>query len=272
MKLTHFITALKGACIGGTMLVPGVSGGSMAILLGIYDQLVTSVSSFFKHKRKSALFLGVFGLGALVGMVLFATPLRHLIDSFPKPMMYFFMGAVAGSLPMIWHKTGINRPGVKDALYFLLGLSIMVLLSLLPKVSVDPQTGSRFVYLFLVLSGFLAAIALVLPGISVSYMLLLMGMYDETMQAFETFYFPHLLPLGAGLLLGIAATTRLLEKAMTLFPKQTYLIILGFILGSVVEIFPGLPSGIEILLCAILLCAGFFIIYYLSAREGSAGE
>ena len=271
MKQNHLFTALKGLFIGGTMLVPGVSGGSMAIILGIYDQLVSSVSSFLKHKRKSAIFLGIFCLGALLGMVLFARPLLHLIENYPKPMMFFFMGAVAGSAPMIYRKGGKQRIQWQDVLFFLLGIALIVLLSFLPETSVDSGTGDRFVYLFLVLSGFLAAIALVLPGISVSYMLLLMGMYDETMRAFETFYLPYLLPLGIGLILGIIATTRLLEKAMTRFPRQTYRIILGFILGSIVQIFPGIPTGIDILLCAVLLAAGFLVIFYLSKKEDAAG-
>lgn len=270
MKQFHLFTALKGLCIGGTMLVPGVSGGSMAIILGIYDQLVSSVSSFFKHKRKSAVFLGIFCLGALIGMILFARPLLHLIENYPKPMMFFFMGAVAGSAPMIYRKGGSHSACWQDGMFFLLGLALIVLLSLFPKTSFEMTANDQYVYFLLVLSGFLAAIALVLPGISVSYMLLLLGMYDTTMRAFETFYLPYLLPLGIGLILGIFATTKLLECAMTQYPRQTYRIILGFILGSVVEIFPGLPSGIEILLCAILLTAGFVIIYYLSSKEESA--
>ena len=91
MKADLFLCGLKGLCVGGTMLVPGVSGGSMAIILGVYDRLVTSVSSFMKHKRKSAIFLGIFALGALIGMFLFAKPLLSIIEKFTLPAMYFFI-------------------------------------------------------------------------------------------------------------------------------------------------------------------------------------
>ena len=90
MKADLFLCGLKGLCVGGTMLVPGVSGGSMAIILGVYDRLVTSVSSFMKHQRKSAIFLGIFALGALIGMFLFAKPLLSIIEKFTLPAMYFF--------------------------------------------------------------------------------------------------------------------------------------------------------------------------------------
>lgn len=97
--MKHLIIALKGLFVGGTMLVPGVSGGSMAMILGIYHELIASISSFLKHKKESLLFLGVFVIGALVGMALFARPLEALIERFPMPTLYFFIGAVVGGVP-----------------------------------------------------------------------------------------------------------------------------------------------------------------------------
>ena len=98
--MKHLIIALKGLFVGGTMLVPGVSGGSMAMILGIYHELIASISSFLKHKKESLLFLGVFVVGALVGMALFARPLEALIERFPMPTLYFFIGAVVGGVPL----------------------------------------------------------------------------------------------------------------------------------------------------------------------------
>ena len=79
MKLDKIYTALSGLIVGGTMLVPGVSGGSMAMILGVYNKLVTSVSSFFKHVKASIIFLALFSVGAGVGMILFANPIGMLI-------------------------------------------------------------------------------------------------------------------------------------------------------------------------------------------------
>lgn len=87
-------TVIKGICVGGTMLVPGCSGGSMAMILGIYDRLVSSVSSFMKHKKESLCFLALFCVGGGMGMVLFAKPLLSLMERFEMPMLYFFIGAV----------------------------------------------------------------------------------------------------------------------------------------------------------------------------------
>ena len=89
---SHALLAVKGMVIGATMLVPGVSGGSMAMILGIYDRLVSSVSSFFKDVKGNFLFLALFCLGGGAGILVFARPLLYLIERFPMPMMYFFLG------------------------------------------------------------------------------------------------------------------------------------------------------------------------------------
>ena len=100
-----------------------------------------------------------------------------------------------------------------------------------------------------------------------------MGLYSETMRAISTLYFPFLIPLALGLVLGILLTTKLLETAMKKHPQPTYLIILGFILGSIVTIFPGVPTSWDILYCILTLAAGYAAIRLLSrAEEKSAGK
>ena len=98
----YISTLWKGAVIGGTMLVPGVSGGSIAMILGIYQELISAVSSFRKQKKSNFLFLTVFCISAVFGMLVIATPISNLIDIFPKPTMYFFIGAVTGGIHPPW--------------------------------------------------------------------------------------------------------------------------------------------------------------------------
>ncbi|MFR8003887.1 MAG: DUF368 domain-containing protein [Hydrogeniiclostridium sp.] len=267
-------TLLKGFIIGGTMLVPGVSGGSMAMIIGIYDRLISSVSSFMKHKKESFVFLLLFCVGAVAGMLLLARPLLRLIELYPLPAMYFFIGAVAGGIPLIFRQSGMRTFSIKIPLYIVLGAGAVVLLSFLPSAAATAQMEPGPVsFLLLALSGFIAAVALILPGISVSYLLLLMGLYNETMRAISTLYFPFLIPLALGLVLGILLTTKLLDTAMKKHPQPTYLIILGFILGSIVTIFPGVPTSWDTLYCILTLAAGYAAIRLLSrAEEKSAGK
>lgn len=264
MNINKLYTAISGLIVGGTMLVPGVSGGSMAMILGVYDKLVSSVSSFFKHKKASILFLGLFALGASIGMVLFANPLGKLLELFPKPMSYFFIGAVAGGIPLIYKESQVTKFKTKHVLYILLGIAIVVLLDFLPEgLFGDTHTGFMR-YFMLFTAGFIAAIALILPGISVSYMFLVLGMYDNIMRAISKLDILYLLPLALGLGVGIILTTRILENMMKKFPHATYMIILGFLLGSLSETFPGVPVGFEWLICIVTLAAGFAVIFALS--------
>lgn len=259
-------TVLKGMCVGGTMLVPGVSGGSMAMILGVYDRLVTSVSSFFKHKKESLIFLGLFSVGGALGMILFANPLLYLIEKYPMPMLYFFIGAVAGGIPLMYEKSQVEGITLKAVFYLVLGVAIVILMTIFPQSGIQQTEGMKGALILLV-AGILAAVALVLPGISVSFMLLVMGIYETVVEAIGSLRLSILIPLGVGVLLGIILTTKFLEMAMNRYPQPTYLMILGFIVGSVGEIFPGIPTGIEWITCSLMLVAGFGIIRLISQSD-----
>ena len=200
--MKHLIIALKGLFVGGTMLVPGVSGGSMAMILGIYHELIASISSFLKHKKESLLFLGVFVAGALVGMALFARPLEALIERFPMPTLYFFIGAVVGGVPLMVKESGITSFSLKradswkDIGFALVGLVIVAAFEFIPAESwgAGALTGNAPFYLLLI-AGLVASVALVLPGISVSYILLVMGLYEELTRSLTDFNFAFLAPL-----------------------------------------------------------------------------
>ena len=249
-------------------MVPGASGGTMAIILGIYDKLVHAVSSFLKNIKENFLFLLIFAAGGALGAFLFANPLLKLIERYPMPTLYFFMGAVLGGVPLLIKQSQVKKFTWKIPVYILIGAAVVVLFALIPTGTFQFNADRGIdTYLYLGLAGFVAAVALVLPGISVSYLLLMMGLYDTTMQAISQLQFSFLIPLGIGLILGVLLTTKVLEKAMTRYPQATYLIILGFVFGSIAEIFPGIPQWPEILLCIVTLAAGFFIIQLLAWKE-----
>ena len=121
--------------------------------------------------------------------------------------------------------------------------------------------------LYLAAAGVVSAAALVLPGISVSYLLLMLNLYDSTMAAISGLDIGFLLPLLIGLCIGIVLTTKLLDRLMSSHPRATYLIILGFMLASVLEVFPGIPPASQWLVCVVTLLSGFFVIYLIARRE-----
>lgn len=268
MQKSMINTVLKGMCVGSTMLVPGVSGGSMAMILGIYDRLVTAVSSFRKNVKDSLIFLGLFSLGGVAGMALFANPILYLIEEYTMPMLYFFIGAVAGGIPLMYKKSKVEGFSLKALVYTIVGMVSVLLMTIFPQGKIQQVQGAPGVGI-LIAAGFLAAIALVLPGISVSFMLLVMGIYETVVEAIGSLRMVILIPFGIGILLGIILTTKFLEMAMNRYPQPTYLMIMGFILGSVAEIFPGIPVGIEWITCTLMLIAGYGIIWLISQCDTS---
>ncbi len=270
-KNNNIRVMIKGLFIGGTMLVPGVSGGTMAMILGIYDNLISSVSSFMKNKTENFRFLLLFAAGGILGMFLFSRPILYLIENFTMPTLFFFMGAVIGGVPFIFRKSQLKKASWKGLIYIAAGIIIVLGISFIPAGGHHTDISAGVGIIYLVFAGFIAAVALILPGISVSYMLLIMGLYDRTMMAISQAQIPFLIPLAAGLILGIILTARVLENAMNRFPQPTYLIILGFVLGSLAEVFPGIPSGIDIAVCAITFAAGAAAILILSKVENDQG-
>lgn len=266
----RIMLGIKGFIVGATMLIPGVSGGSMAIILGIYDELISSVSSFFKDKKKSLIFLGIFLAGSVAGILIFSKPVSMLLESFPKQVMYFFIGAVAGSVPMIFRKAKVTRFTWKQPLYIAAGVACVAGVSLLP-VGLVGGGHSPFVDILLTFAaGIIAAIALILPGISISHMLLMLGIYDRlllVMAERDVSGALSLLPLVIGLLAGVILFTRLMENIIEKHTEATYITILGFLIGSLIDVFPGLPYGGEIPVCILLFAVGFSAIYFLSRKD-----
>ncbi|MBE7026096.1 MAG: DUF368 domain-containing protein [Ruminococcaceae bacterium] len=254
------INFLKSVIIGASALIPGISGGTMAIALGIYDALLRSLSRFCENKRKNVLFLLVFVLGAAVGIVAFSGWVLWLFNTFALPMIYFFIGCVFGSVPMLFRRGGIKKIKIVDALWVLLGYLCVTGVSGLPVGLCVVDGSYLFKFIMLFAAGIVIAVAFILPGISTSYILLLLGIYDITLNAVYSFNVAFLLPLVIGALAGTFVCARILENALHRYKGQSYMLIIGFVIGSVFEIVPSLPVGAEIFVCALTFGLGFLLI------------
>ncbi len=247
------IIMLKGFIIGSSMSVPGVSGGTMAILLGIYDKLIGAISNFLKDFKHNLIFLIKFCIGAGVGICSLAFVIQWLLEKFPLPVSFFFLGAVIGGIPALFKKTKASPIRVSSVVYFLLGLIIVVSIGFIPTGNLSISSGSGLAhYVMLLVTGIIIALALVLPGISTSHMLLVLGMYDSLLTAITSFDVVYIVILGVMTVIGIFLITKPLEWTMNQFPHQTYCMIIGFVLGSTFEIFrdkiiPSIPQGANVI-------------------------
>lgn len=278
MKDTLFTSAC-GAWIGGTMTVPGVSGGSMAMILGIYDRLIAAVNGILKKDKfkESLLFLAKFIVGAAIGLFLFAKLITLALTHFSVPTRYFFLGAVAGAAPMIFREAKIRKVSAPVFIYPIVGIVCALLISLIPE-GIFEISGTGFLaviggILVQLLGGIVIAVALVLPGISVSQMLLVLGVYEKLTAAVDALDIVTLIsfaPLVIGTVGGILLTTGLIERSMKKHPTATYLIVFGFILGSLPELFPAqMPVGAEWIFAPLLAVLGFFAVLFISKKEAA---
>ncbi len=313
---------LKGLWIGGTMTVPGVSGGTMAILVGIYDRLIGAVSGLVPERcsategqeqeerkkevraveeekanadavsaagngkrticwavyRKTALasilFLTVFLLGAGLGMLLFAKMISGLLEQpvAGSYVRFFFLGAVAGGIPLILASARVKKFSLWLLVLPVIGAALVYGLNFLPEEMFSLETtGGVGAFLLKPAGGILLAIALVLPGVSASQMLYTLGIYEELLSCISDFRLLPLIPLGIGTALGTVLVTKTLDMLMKQCPKQTFLIIFGFILGSLPELFPQNVAE-NYLLCGVCVAVGFLLAYGIGRKERRKSE
>lgn len=267
--LKSLLVMFKGFFIGGTMMVPGVSGGSMAMVLSIYDQLISSIANFKKSPLKNIVFLVKFCIGAFVGIALFSKfIITPLLEAFPIPVSFFFLGAILGATPIIYKAAGVKKFSLNLIIYPIIGVIVVLLVGIIPEGVFVPNDKFNIGDMLLqFVGGVLIAVGFILPGVSVSQLFLMFGLYETVITAINTFDFLPLIPLGVGGVIGSLLFAKFMDKAMSKYPEATYLVIFGFLLGSIPDIFPGVPSGFQIPVSILTFAAGFCFIYFLQLFE-----
>ncbi len=257
-------TLFSGFVVGSSMTIPGLSGGTMAIILGIYDRLISAIGTITTKKgfKKNIGFLITFLIGSLLGIYLLSNIVSEAIKVYEKPMLYLFVGIIAGTVPTLIKETGAKSIRIIDIVFMLLGFGVCLGISFIPSGLIKFDAGFSIMnLLIIVIAGFVIAIALVLPGISCSQMLLLLGILDMTYDAVRNINLGFLIPLAVSVGVGILLTTNILDKFMTTSPRGTYFLISGFVIGSILDIFKDMPKRTEVnSWCIFALISGVIII------------
>lgn len=257
--MEHFLLDfLKAIWIGGTLTVPGVSGGTMAMVLGVYGRLISAVNEVQKgiNLRKNIIFLGVFCLGGLLGAVVVSQVVSYLLEYYSVRTVLFFTGLIAGGVPVLFKEIRGGKRNWKDFLFFAIGFIGVFLISLIPNGTFSVKAGGNLFVQFI--CGTIAAVALVLPGISVSHMLYVFGIYESLTDAVSKFDLIVLVPFGVGVTVGIVLTARAVSYLLVSFKRATYSMILGFVGGSVVELLCSVGIRSVDPIAVLLLIAGYF--------------
>ncbi len=281
MKVKEFFKNFGiGAAIGVSVITPGVSGGTIAVLFNVYDKIIDAVSNLRRKFKSSILFLLPILLGAVCGLAALYFPLSYALDHAPLPTVLLFTGLMIGSFPKIFkdaYKNGIKK---LDSIAIIIPLVIVIGICFIPGLGAVNLTASMPVYgyFLLVLVGALASCALVIPGISGSMVLLIIGYYNpiiDTIHALSGSFGHSILVLAlfaVGVLVGFFSIAKLMKFLLTRFPRATYWAIIGFIVGSIPAPFltfganfPEAPpiDSIQIATGAILCISGIIAAYAL---------
>lgn len=282
--LETLITFVKGLLFGISNLIPGLSGGTMAVITGVYEKLIGSINSIFKTFKKSMLFLIPYALGIAVSILLGSKGVDYCLKHFSIPTLCLFIGLVLGGMPTLCDpiKHDIKFSNI---LFCLLAFFIVLLLMILPT---EASTSTNLVtkdYIMLFICGFIGSMAMVVPGVSGIMVFMLFGyeklLYDTLANLtnlsllLDNLYV--LLPIFLGIVIGVLLAAKIFETLLKKYPKQCYFMIIGFVLASLVcmvynsfdrtengYVFKYTLDYIQIIIGVCLAILGAVLTYFLS--------
>ncbi|WP_049426857.1 DUF368 domain-containing protein, partial [Staphylococcus capitis] len=266
---------LKGFGMGTSDLIPGVSGGTIALLLGIYDDFISSVSGLFsKRFWPSFKFLLPILLGMGLAIALLSNLFNYLLSYHEIPTMFFFTGLIIGIIPYLLKTSNFKQTfKTKHYLMILIGIIILVIITLLnngDKHSGETLTLSFGLIIKYFIAGMFASSAMLLPGISGSFMLLVFGAYGTVMFSISELVklnftaLPILIIVGLGILTGFMLSSRMIQYFLHHHTTMTFALIIGFIIGSIYAVFPGFPeNGLVWIISFLTIIIGFIVSFTL---------
>ena len=281
-----------GIILGVANVIPGVSGGTMAVVFGIYNRLIDLISLNVKKIFSQWKFILPLGAGLVTGVLLFSKIITFLFNKFPIQTNWFFIGIILGSIPMIFthwlnakkqpplpepteptdqteQATKSKKIPISSIICCAISIAIMILMVIFKSEKPETQITPGFslynaIVMFVGLA--IAAIAMIIPGISGSFIMLALGIYSTVIGAIDSFNIYLLIPGALGAIVGLLCGAKLVRILMSKIPSQTYGIIFGLILGSVFVIFPTAGYSPLIVLTSIVCAAAGFLVSFLFSK------
>lgn len=245
-KLILFI---KGIVLGVAFVIPGVSGGTLAVLMGIYEELIEAASNFYKSIadfKKYIMYLLPIGLGVVFSVAVFAKVIKFGLDKAPIITILIFLGMIIGGIPALVRNVKGTKINLKDMTLMLVGLIIVISMLIFHKsnsnVVLTNMSITGYITLFLV--GAIAAVTMVVPGISGSFTLMLIGYYEPILNLVNDITsFKNLGPnliliftFMLGVFIGIIFISKIIEWCLKHYKRETYYAIIGFVLSSIISV------------------------------------
>jgi len=259
-----------GLIFGSTSVIPGISAGTLAIFLNIYEKFFTLAS--FKNVKMNLQFLTAFCFGCACGIFSISNIIMFLLDRFGQVMYFSFIGLILGMIPMIYVRASSEKIKMRNVFIFILSLLLMLIIAVTGSENLTNQTLEQLggitipILTWLFVAGMISAVALLIPGISGAVVMLIFGAYTVFVEAVSTFNVIILAVLGAGMVVGCLAGIKIIKIMLRSYSQALYSSILGLILGSVFVIYPGFSFDVTGLL-SVVFAAGFAVLAYFFSKR-----
>ncbi len=278
--MKNLVLFLKGFILGVANIIPGVSGGTLAITLGIYEDIIKAISHFFTNFKKNVKFLLPIVLGAIVSILLLSKVISYSLENAPIATTLFFIGLIVGGIPLIFKKVEGKKVKKNYIISFIVPVVVVLLLTFISSgnryINLTNLNPGMIVILFIV--GVVASATMIIPGISGSFVLMLLGFYKPIVKTVSNLtnmsMLGHnllvLVPFVIGVLVGIVLIAKLIEYLLKKHEIATYYAILGFIISSIASLIIGLfaynGSVVEIVVGIIMFMIGSLVGYKLGDK------
>lgn len=270
------VLVIKGFIMGIANIIPGVSGGTLAIILGIYEKFIGAINHFFSNFKENFKFLLCVFIGIGLSLITMSNVIDYSYKNFPIPTTLFFVGLVIGGLPLLYKKVKGKKEKKEVSSWVIFGITfaIVIFMAISDKIfgnvaQVDFSNMNLFSYILLFIVGAIAAATMIIPGVSGSLVLMLLGYYYpviNTIKELSTFNnlgnnLIILIVLGLGVLVGIVLIAKLIEFLFKKYETKTYYGVLGFIFASIIAIPIATFSEIEITFNIIHIIIGIVVAF-----------
>ena len=250
-KKENIILGVKGFIMGIANIIPGVSGGTLALTLGIYERFIGAISHFLSNLKENIKFLLPIAIGLCLAILSMSRVIDYSYEHFPIPTTLFFVGLVIGGIPMLYHKVKGKKEGkqISSWIILLMTFSLVIVMAFADQLfgttaKVNLKGLDLWGYIILFFVGMIAAATMVIPGVSGSLVLMLLGYYYpilkvvKSLTKFENLGENIMIAgiFGVGVLVGIVLISKIIEFLLKKFETKTYYGVLGFIFASILAI------------------------------------
>ncbi|MDR2419538.1 MAG: DUF368 domain-containing protein [Treponema sp.] len=258
---------VKGALIGTGFILPGVSGGALAAVFGIYERIISFIAHITHDFKANVLFFLPVGLGALTGIFILSFGVSFLLTNYETQVLWFFVGCILGILPSLWREVGKKGRSKRHVVILVVsavaGFVFLYTGESLLKGQIPLNFGTWM------LAGALIALGVLVPGLSPSNFLVYLGMYQPMVDAFKTLDVPALLPLALGGALCLFGLSKAIDALLAHAYAGLFHFILGIVAASTLMIIPRdfNYASWTTLICVVACIAGIILAYWMSKLE-----